>query len=294
MFVRRSPFRETPAAAITPAMVETWYAGRVEAVEANQRARAKGEPFPEPTNKATTLNQLTAEYKHLRTLMAFAESRGLRRPDTNPCQIEGAQTYRAKQPPAPTVAEFWRIIEATPDPMHRAAFALQAAIAIRKGELAGLQRRDLTIEHDPDGTAWLRVRIERAIHWGKAGAWDIGTPKTEGSEREQYAEPEFAAVFLEWFAQQPQIGPESFVFTRSNGKPLGRNTLRRAWESACALAGGHWRMHSSRATVLTAFRERGADFRQIQARGGHSTVQAALRYQQPATLESQKKLLKPR
>ena len=293
MYIERSPMKGYAVSSISVADVEAWYSDRVRVIEANQAAKAKGVPFDDPKDTATTTNQLSKQYKHLSTLMQFAETRGLRRPGSNPCQIKKAKTYRAKQPAAPSVSELWQIIEATENPMYRAAFALQGAIVIRKGELAGLQRHDISIEHDEDGTPWLRVSIERSVEWGAAGSWEITTPKTDASVREQYADPTFAQVFLDWYQGLNQIGGESFVFTRSGGRPLGVNTLRRAWRDACLIACGRvFRMHSTRSTVLTAYRERGADFRQIQARGGHSTLAAAMQYQQPATLESQRKILK--
>lgn len=273
------PFANQPVKAITEAQVSKWYADTVREIERRRQAGERG---------AKTTNQLSKVYKHFDTLMRFAEKRGLRKPNTNPCQVEGAARYRPAQPEAPTAEQVRAIVAATENPMHKAAFALLGGGVIRKGELAALQRKDIEVE--PEGA--LRVSIRHSIEWLPGGEWRLKEPKTRDSVRSQYIEPDLAAVFLEWYERQAQIGADAFVFTRANGEPLADTTLRKSWAKGCAAAGGHWRMHSTRSTVLTNWRERGANFADIKAIGGHSSLATAARYQQPADLAKQRELLR--
>jgi integrase len=79
-------------------------------------------------------------------------------------------------------------------------------------------------------------------------------------------------------------GPESLLFTGARGGPLRRHVWHGEWDKARKKLGyPGLRYHDLRHSALTLYATRGATIAEIQAQAGHSTADAALRYQHATT-----------
>ncbi|HZJ27298.1 MAG TPA: site-specific integrase, partial [Acidimicrobiia bacterium] len=112
-------------------------------------------------------------YRLLRSILATAVEDGLI--PANPCTIKGAGVERADERPIPTVAEA-RLLADVIDPRMRCLVLLAAFVGLRKGELLGLRRRDVDLEHRTITVAQQR-QVDRRGH-------DlVGAPKTDAGRR---------------------------------------------------------------------------------------------------------------
>ncbi len=68
----------------------------------------------------------------------------------NPCQLAGAGTDRAKERPVASPAEVVALVEAI-TPRYRAAVLLAAWCGLRRGEVLGLRRDDVSRGRARDG-----------------------------------------------------------------------------------------------------------------------------------------------
>jgi integrase len=92
-------------------------------------------------------------YRYLRAVLntAIADELIVR----NPCQVKGAGQVQAAERPVATLAEL-RVAQGAIPERYRAGFALAAWCMLRRGEVLGLQRRDLDLVH---GTVRITARL---------------------------------------------------------------------------------------------------------------------------------------
>ena len=84
----------------------------------------------------------------------------------------------------------------------------------------------------------------------------------------------------EHLERHAEPGPEGLVFCNHGGGPLRRATLYSAWLRARAKVGAdNVTLHDLRHASATLAAQAGATTRELMARLGHSSPQAALRYQ---------------
>ncbi|MCL2090881.1 MAG: tyrosine-type recombinase/integrase [Micrococcales bacterium] len=244
-----------PLTAITSQTVREWYAELVSTGRRTTAARA---------------------YGLLRSVLQTAVLDGI--VPTNPCQVRGAGSASSgKKVTPPTSAELAIIEAAMPDHL-RAAVVLAAWGALRFGELTELRRKDLT----EDGDALL-VRVERAVTHIAGKGFVVGEPKSAAGVRVVVIPARLAVVVRDHLEKYAQPGPDGLLFPSANGGHLAQSTLTRAWYPARAAAGRDdlpW--HGLRHYGLTRYAQTGATLREIQARAGHSTIAAAMRYQHAA------------
>jgi integrase len=210
-------------------------------------------------------------YRVLRAILHTAVDDGLIR--QNPCRIKGGGEENSPERPTLTVAEVYAIADAV-QPRYRALVLLAAFSSLRFGELAGLQRRDI----DLDGRM---VRIRRSQAELQTGVLRIKAPKSVAGIR-PVAFPESIARELEthlrWFAED---GPDGRVFLGPRSGLLRRSNFHHIWTAALDEAGisRGVRFHDLRHTGNTLAADTGASTRELMHRMGHSTMDAALRYQ---------------
>jgi integrase len=154
-------------------------------------------------------------------------------------------------------------------------FGLMVLVAtfgsLRWGEVTALRRRDFSSK---TGT----VVVERAYYERSTGELLIGAPKSRAGVR-SIALPRPVADLL---AAAEDGAPDDLIFTTARGRPLRRSNFNRqsGWTDAVKainMPGLHF--HDLRHTGNTLAAESGASLRDLMARMGHDSMQAALIYQ---------------
>lgn len=238
---------------ITPALVRVWYGG-LDATKPTQRAHA---------------------YGLLRSILSTAVDDEIL--VANPCRVRGAgSAERARQIEPASKEELKVIIEHLPD-RYRALVILGAWCGLRFGEIAELRRKDLNLRARVVHVRRGVVRVE--------GRATVGLPKSAAGIRDVTI-PEGAISMLQVHLDaHVGAGADSLVFS-SVGDPdvqVHPNTVYRHWYRARGAAGRpDLRIHDLRHTGAVVAAQAGATLAELMERIGHSTPQAALRYQHSA------------
>lgn len=244
-------FGSMPVASITADDVRDWYAKTL-------------------TDKPTMRSHA---YGLLRTILATAASDG--RIAANPCVIRGASTAKRvhKVQPA-TVEEIVTIADAMP--AQWSLMVLFAAwLAMRFGELTELRRRDIDLRYEI-------VRIRRAVVRTEDG-FKVTTPKSDAGIRDVAIPPHLIPIIEDHLAKHVGAKPDSLLFPAVSGGHLAPATLYRRFYTARAEAGrDDLRWHDLRHSGAVLAAATGASLAELMARLGHSTPQAAMRYQHAA------------
>ncbi|MFS0867444.1 tyrosine-type recombinase/integrase [Microbacterium sp. 179-B 1A2 NHS] len=256
-----APFAPLRLTAITSEAVRSWYSDLVKAGTKTQAARA---------------------YELLKSVLATAVNDG--RLKTNPCQIRGAaaaSTGRKITPP--TAAELAKIIEVI-TPRFKAAVALAAWTGVRYGELTELRRKDIDVIESENGEQAIIVNVSRGVTQVTGQGFVVGPTKSEAGVRSIVLPPHVNDIVLTHLKENVTRFPESLLFPGADGSShLGQSAFYKHWNAARVAAKRPdlpW--HGLRHYGATRAAIAGATLKELQARLGHSTVVAAMRYQHTA------------
>ena len=249
----------SPVSTLTPAKVRRWRADQMATGRKTQTSRA---------------------YGLLNAIMGTAVEDRLA--DINPCMVKGGQsTYTGREVTPPTDAELDTIVE-TISPRFKALVLIAAWGALRYGELTELRRKDLTITLDDDGEVILiRVNVSRAVTRTTGAGFMVGPTKSRAGVRVVALPPHIYGDVIAHLATHVSRFPESLLFPAADGVSyLAQSTFTKHWYPARAVAGrDDLAFHALRHYGGTAFAQTGATLREVQARLGHSSTGAAMRYQ---------------
>lgn len=242
--------------AITPEAVRAWYSDLIVAGTKTQAARA---------------------YELLKAILTTAVADG--RLKSNPCQIRGgASASTGKKVEPPTAAELQAIVDAI-TPRFRAAVILAAWAGVRYGELTELRRRDV----ERTGDVYV-VSVSRAVTHVTGQGFIIGQTKSEAGVRTIVLPPHVTGILEEHLRDHVNPFPESLLFSAADGHThLAQSAFYKHWNPARTAAGRPdmpW--HALRHYGATRAALAGATLKELQARLGHATVAAAMRYQHTA------------
>lgn len=266
-------FGSKPLAAITVASVRTWY----------RNLSLK------PTIKAHT-------YGLLRTILNSAWQEELI--PANPCRIRGAgNVRRATRTEVPSAEQIARLAQAMgrtkvgdhtvdeettvpvyavlADSKYEVMTLVAAWCGLRFGEAIELRRKDIVWEGEIPAT----VRVQRgAVRVD--GEWVIGPPKSEAGVRTVVIPPHVRQQLADYLKTRPDE-PEAMLFPGSrNGSHMSPGALQKVFYRARKEVGlDHLRWHDLRHFSATTAARTGATTAELQARLGHSTTAAAMRYQ---------------
>jgi integrase len=209
-------------------------------------------------------------YGLLRTIMATAASDG--KVSTNPCVIRGAGSAKRAIVIRPaTLDELEIIANAMPD-NQRALILLASWCAMRFGELTELRRHDVDLSQEV-------VRIRRGVVRTDDG-FQVTTPKSDAGTRDVSIPPHLMPMIEQHLAKHVGEKRDSLLFPAQQGGHLAPATLYRRFYAARAAADrDDLRFHDLRHTGAVLAAATGATLAELMARLGHSTPQAALRYQ---------------
>ena len=256
-----APFGEQRLAAISPETVRAWYSSLVSAGTKTQAARA---------------------YELLKSIMATAVADG--RLKTNPCQIRGAASASTgKKVLPPTATELQKIVDAI-TPRYKAAVVLAAWAGVRYGELTELRVKDLELVREGDALQVIAVNVSRAVTHVTGQGFIVGQTKSEAGIRTIVLPPHVNHVIETHLKVHASRFPESLLFPAADGAThLAQSAFYKHWNPARVAAGRPdmpW--HALRHYGATRAALAGATLKELQARLGHSTVVAAMRYQHTA------------
>jgi integrase len=209
-------------------------------------------------------------YRVLRAVLNTAVDDGLI--PRNPCRIKGGGDENSPERPVLTIAEVYAVADVI-QPRYRLLVLLAAFASLRFGELAGLRRSDIDLEHRI-------IRVRQAQAELATGALVTKLPKSAAGVR-PVAFPEALArdleLHLRWFSED---GPDGRVFAGPRGGLLRRSNFHHLWTGALRKAKiRQVRFHDLRHFGNAMAADAGASTRELMHRMGHSTIDAALRYQ---------------
>jgi integrase len=222
-------------------------------------------------------------YGLLRTILGTALSDG--KVSVNPCVIRGASTARRVHKIRPaSLPELQTIANEMPKP-YQAMILLASWCALRFGELTELRRKDIELtECTEDGEMVHRgvIRVERGVVRVGEG-FRVTTPKSEAGSRDVAIPPHLVPVLRDHLAKHVDAGRDSLLFPAKHGGHLAPATLYRQFYKARDKAKRpDLRFHDLRHSGAVLAAATGATLAELMARLGHSTPQAAMRYQHAA------------
>ncbi|MDO5503479.1 MAG: site-specific integrase [Actinomycetia bacterium] len=238
---------------ITSAVVRVWHSG-LDPSKPTQRAQV---------------------YALLRAILATAVADEIL--TANPCRIKGAGlAHRARSIEPATLDQLETILEHMPE-RFRALVVLGAWCGLRFGELTELRRKDVDMT---TGVLHVRRGVVRV-----QGQITVGEPKSEAGVRDVAIPPHVLPVLRHHLASHVASGRDALLFSAVGDPEIQAhsNTIRRHWIRARQAAGRpDLRVHDLRHTGAVLAAQSGATLAELMARIGHSTPQAALRYQHAA------------
>lgn len=209
-------------------------------------------------------------YRLLRTMMntAVLDELIVR----SPCRVEGAGKESAAERPIATLAELDQLVAAMPA-RFKAIVLLACWCHLRKGELCGLRRRDV----DPMRST---ITVAQNLQQLKNGTLLIKEPKSTAGRRTVAMPPHVLPAITEHLDKFTAADPTALVFTGERGGPVRPHVLQKHWARARLAAGRpDLHLHDLRHTGNTWAAATGASTRELMVRMGHSSPDAALRYQ---------------
>ncbi|MGH9068616.1 MAG: site-specific integrase, partial [Acidimicrobiales bacterium] len=187
---------------------------------------------------------------------------------SNPCKVKGAGQVRSPERPTASVAEVTAAVEAAPE-CYRLALSLAAWCQLRRGEVLGLQRRDVDLLH---GT----IRIERAWSVPMGGPASLGPPKTQAGVRTLAVPANVIPALADHLARFVGPEPDAWLFPGEAGGPMSPRTFDRIWARARQTIGRpDLHLHDLRHSGLTWAAASGASVAELMRRGGHANPRAA-------------------
>lgn len=252
-------FGSLPIASITADDVRTWHA-----------------------NLGTKTPTLRAHcYGLLRTIMGTALSDG--KIKVNPCVIRGAGSSRRVHKIRPaSLDEITTITQEMPE-RYQAMVLLAAWTALRFGELTELRRKDITIvEADSPDESYGIVRVERAVVRVDEG-FQVTTPKSDAGRRDVEIPPHLLPAVKDHLERFVEANKDALLFPAASGRHLAPASLyRQFYRARSAAKRDDLRWHDLRHSGAVLAAATGATLAELMARLGHSTPQAAMRYQHAA------------
>lgn len=217
-------------------------------------------------------------YGLLRAVLNSAVQDGLI--DFTPANVPDRKAVVSSQPRklVPLEPEQLDALEQAMPERRRLLVSLAAWGGLRYGELVALRRRDV----DLSGT-YPVVRVSRSVTFLPGLAPVAGPPKTDAGVRDVVLPSWSKPVIAQHLLAHAQPGENGLLFPATNGGFMWPSGINKAWQSARNKAGlPDLRIHDLRHHAAVRAAQAGETFSAVQARLGHASPQAALRYQHAA------------
>jgi integrase len=216
-------------------------------------------------------------YGLLRTILGTAASDG--KIPFNPCVIRGAGTAkRVHQIRPASLPELEKLTAEMPE-QYQALILLASWCALRFGELTELRRGDVVLDADAETGV---IRVERGVVRVGDG-FQVTTPKSGAGIRDVAIPPHLVPALQEHLTRHVGPEPDALLFPAGHGGHLQPSTLQQHFYRARDKANRpDLRFHDLRHSGAVLAAATGATLAELMARLGHSTPQAAMRYQHAA------------
>lgn len=235
-------------------------------------------------------------YSLLRAIMRTAadptKSNGRPLIPFNPCGISGGGSAGTKRRSRPaTAAEVATIVSELPE-RHRLMVLIADGCALRFGEICELRRADIDLTQGV-------IRVRRSVVRSRSVGVVAKAPKSEAGIRDVPIPPDILDAVRDHLRDHAAPGDQGLLFPGRGSEHLapsafyGKVSKKRrgkaptkgwGWYEARRLAGREdLRFHDLRHGALTEAARHGATLAELMALGGHSTNQAAMRYQQASS-----------
>ena len=215
-------------------------------------------------------NTVAKIYRLFRSILATAVEDGLLR--SNPCHIKRASNEVIIERPGLTPEDVHKVANAI-EPRFFALVWTAALTGLRFGELTGLARRHVNLEART-------VEVERSLGFVRGKGAQVGPPKTPAAYRVVTIPTSGAAILAAHLEQYSGPDQEDLVFTSVTGVPLLNRYFAPAWHRAKEASGtdADVRFHDLRHFAGTIAATSGASLKEIKARMGQASNDAAIRY----------------
>jgi len=192
----------------------------------------------------------------------------------NPCRIAGAGSETPDERPVLTIAEVIDLADRVPN-RYRAMILLATFGTLRYGEVSALQRADLDLGA---GSVFVRRSLTEIRGTGLV----LGPPKSRAGLRTVSLPGLVVEELKRHLRAYVDPEPSAFVFTGPKGKPIRRGNFNPlvGWiEVVGAMGKVGLHFHDLRHTGNTLAAQSGASTRDLMARMGHDSMNAAIIYQ---------------
>ncbi len=245
-------FGQVPIGSITTEAVRAWL-GRI--------------------RKESSEVQSAKAYRLLRAILNVAVSDAVIA--RNPCVVRGAGQEHSKERPLATAEQIHELANAI-RPHLKAVVLVAGFAALRRGEMLGLERRDIDIVAG-------QLSVQRQAVFLKNGTRLVTPPKSAAGLRTVSLPPFVVEALQEHLATWTRPSKTAPVFIGERGGPLGTVSLQTCFDEARRKTGiTQFTLHDLRHAAGTMAAWTGATTKELMARLGHSTHDAALRYQHAA------------
>lgn len=192
----------------------------------------------------------------------------------NPCRIPGADRESPEERPTLTVTQVYDLAGEMPD-RYFALVLLATFASLRYGEVTALQRQDLDLDART-------VRVRHTFVERSRGGLLLGPPKSRAGLRTVSIPAAIVSELRRHLAEYAGDEPTAWVFTGERGGPVKRSNFNQlvGWKDAVTKIGKPGlHFHDLRHTGNTLAASSGASTRDLMARMGHDSMNAALIYQ---------------
>lgn len=189
-----------------------------------------------------------------------------------------------------TMSQFEQIVSLTPpfSPFYM-PLMISFNTGMRRGEVAGLEWDAVDFDER-------RILVKQQMIQHEKGRWELATPKTKKSYRSIEIGDQLVRILREQRHRQSEnrlkygkyYTDTNFVCTHENGKPCTPNSIKYEADKISKEVSFPFNFHSLRHTHATILLENGADYKQIQARLGHSRIATTMDTYAHATREKQR------
>ena len=215
-------------------------------------------------------------YRQLRTILGTAVDDGLIA--ENPCRVRGAAQESSSERSIPTVEQVYELAS-TIEPRFRVLVLVAAFCGLRKSECFGLARRHVEL-----GGPYPSLVVERQRNEVAGKGLVFAELKTDAARRIVAIPGSLTDEIVHHLDKHVDAEPDSLLFTLERTGDIPRaSSWTRIWNHARNGAGlSTMRFHDLRHLAGTLSAIAGGTLKEIQARLGHASPDAAMVYQHVA------------